>query len=437
MKFLDILKESNRNLLRNKGRTFLTILAIFIGSFVIIIANAIATGVNSYVDDQINAIGGEGYIEFMSKSTYDTMSSYMASMSGEIQEYNPERNSATALAISDEQVEKLKNIPGIKAETVTLLGANPSVDYVTSDKTDKRYIVTNIGATPSESLNFERVAGEGNQPFAKENQIEINIDYAKVLGFSNYNDAINQKIRFGILDPFQKKYVEIEARVTGVMAKGLMSSMAPVRANLALIDAITAENVKYLPESQKEAKYTGCADFDYEHYSDEEIKKALEDIDISALTVADEVGMFKTFLDVMVAVLDVFGGIALLAAAIGIINTLFMSVQERTREIGLDKALGMSSSKVFLSFSLEAVMLGFWGSTFGIILSIVLGTVVDTFLHAEGNILETFPTFHVVEFTPSNIIPIVLIVMLIAFLAGTLPARQAAHKNPIDSLRYE
>ena len=160
MKFLDILKESNRNLLRNKGRTFLTILAIFIGSFVIIIANAIAAGVNSYVDDQINAIGGEGYIEFMSKSTYDTMSSYMASMSGEIQEYNPERNSATALAISDEQVEKLKNIPGIKAETVTLLGANPSVDYITSDKTDKRYIVTSVGATPSESLNFERVAGE-------------------------------------------------------------------------------------------------------------------------------------------------------------------------------------------------------------------------------------------------------------------------------------
>ena len=84
MKFLDILKEANQNLLRNKGRTLLTVLAIFIGSFVIIIANAIAAGVNIYVDDQINAIGGDGYLELMTKSTSDNVSSYLYTASGEI-----------------------------------------------------------------------------------------------------------------------------------------------------------------------------------------------------------------------------------------------------------------------------------------------------------------------------------------------------------------
>ena len=437
MKFLDILKEANQNLLRNKGRTLLTVLAIFIGSFVIIIANAIAAGVNIYVDDQINAIGGDGYLEFMTKSTYDTVSSYLSTASGEIQEYNPDKNSQTALAITNEQVEKLKQIPGIKADTLMLLGGNAKVDYITGGKTDKKYLIASVGLTPSESLQFQRVAGKGNDPFAEEYQIEISLDYAKALGYDNPEDAINQTVKLAVQDPFTKSFTEIEGRVTAVMANGLMASMSPVRLNLAYNDRIYDESTKYLPADQKNAKYTGFVEYDYENYSAEEIKDALDQIGLAALTVEDEVGMFKTFLDVMVAVLDVFGGIALLAAAIGIINTLFMSVQERTREIGLDKALGMSSSKVFLSFSLEAIMLGFWGSAFGVILSIILGTIVDNVLHASGAVLESFPTFHVVAFTPENIIPIVATVMMIAFLAGTLPARRAARKNPIDALRYE
>jgi len=437
MKFLDILKEANQNLLRNKGRTLLTILAIFIGSFVIIIANAIAAGVNKYVDDQINAIGGDGYIEFMTKSTYDTVSSYLSTASGEIQEYNPDKNSQTALAITNEQVEKLKQIPGIKADTLMLLGGNPKVDYITGGKTDKKYLIASVGLTPSESLKFQRVAGKGNDPFSSEYQIEISLDYAKALGYDNPEDAIDKTVKLAVQDPFTKSFTEIEGRVTAVMANGLMASMSPVRLNLAYNDRIYDESTKYLPTDQKNAKYTGAVEYDYENYSAKEIKDALDQIGLAALTVEDEVGMFKTFLDVMVAVLDVFGGIALLAAAIGIINTLFMSVQERTREIGLDKALGMSSSKVFLSFSLEAIMLGFWGSAFGVILSIILGTIVDNILHASGAVLESFPTFHVVAFTPENIIPIVATVMMIAFLAGTLPARRAARKNPIDALRYE
>ena len=57
--------------------------------------------------------------------------------------------------------------------------------------------------------------------------------------------------------------------------------------------------------------------------------------------------------------------------------------------------------------------------------------------HAEGAFLESFPTFNLVIYTIPDIISVTLLIMFIAFLAGTLPARRAAHKNPIDSLRYE
>ena len=110
-------------------------------------------------------------------------------------------------------------------------------------------------------------------------------------------------------------------------------------------------------------------------------------------------------------------------------------MQERTREIGLDKALGMSSAKVFLGFSAEAIMLGFWGSVIGIVAAFVVGNVANAVAHQS--FLQDFPTFELVIFKPEAMLVIVGIIMLIAFLAGTLPARKAAKKNPIDALRYE
>ena len=63
MKIIDTIKTANHNLLRSKTRAFLTILAIFIGSFTIILSNAINAGVNDFIDKQVSTIGGDGFIE--------------------------------------------------------------------------------------------------------------------------------------------------------------------------------------------------------------------------------------------------------------------------------------------------------------------------------------------------------------------------------------
>ena len=77
-------------------------------------------------------------------------------------------------------------------------------------------------------------------------------------------------------------------------------------------------------------------------------------------------------------VLNGFAVIALIAAGIGIVNTLFMAVQERTREVGLMKAMGMSSGRVFSLFSLEAVVIGLIGSAIGRAGAIGVGQVVNS-----------------------------------------------------------
>ena len=87
------------------------------------------------------------------------------------------------------------------------------------------------------------------------------------------------------------------------------------------------------------------------------IKESLQENGFQGMTVEDEINMFRMVIDAITGVLTLFGAISLLAASFGIINTLYMSVQDRTREIGLMKALGMSRSKVFLTFSFEALLM--------------------------------------------------------------------------------
>ena len=82
-------------------------------------------------------------------------------------------------------------------------------------------------------------------------------------------------------------------------------------------------------------------------------------------------------------------------------------------------------------------MLGFWGSVVGIVMSMVIGNLANAAFHAPGAFLETFPTFQLVQYTIPDIIGVTVLIMTIAFISGTFPARQAAHKNPIDALRYE
>lgn len=425
----DIIRTANHNLFRNKIRTFLTILAIFIGSFTIILNVAINTGVNQFIDDQTAGLGGEDYLIVAAESTMDSLMTSMSS-SGKPVEYNPNR---TMSAFTTEDVEKLEKVDGIVKDSVQKV-IMPQVDYITSDQTDKKYTLTAESA-PTTSFNIEMSAGRLTADDATAYEINLQPGYAEALGFASDEDAIGKTIILGVVDSITHQTTEFEATVVGVLAQGLVGSTTQL--GLALGNAIYEENTKYYPEEQRDAAYILQARYDASKYSPEEIKTILEDNGFIAMTVNDMMGAIRSFFDAIMVVFTIFGAIALLAAAIGIVNTLYMSVEERTREIGLDKALGMSSSRVFAEFATEAILLGFWGSIFGILVAVGVGSVANILVHAPGGFLEVFPTFELFKFTLQGMLPIVLIVMLLAFLAGTMPANRAAHKDPIDALRYE
>ena len=193
-----------------------------------------------------------------------------------------------------------------------------------------------------------------------------------------------------------------------------------------------------LPDEYRKQGRAIVAQLDDDHIDEDkaqEVKDKLSDMGYSSLTLTDTVSMVKTFFDAITTVLTIFGAIALLAAAIGIINTLYMSVQERTREIGLMKAMGLGRGRIFGMFSLEAIALGFWGGIIGLIMAFIAKAIVNPL--AADTFLAGLPGFTLIEFNPLYLVLIIVIVMTIAFLAGTLPASRAANKDPIESLRYE
>lgn len=435
MRMLDVIYDANANLLRNKLRSFLTILAIFIGSFSIISTSAIQAGVNDFIDSQVDSYGGDGYLAIVSKDSFDALEGLQGNMGNNSEpiEYNPDKIQTGMSPITDEQIEKLKKIDGIDGDSLAK-EQTLNITYVTSEETDKKYLIA-AEALPPGNVKVSLVTGKQLDLQADEYQILLEEKYVNALGYDNDN-IIDKKVQLAVKDDYTHKIKTFAAKVVGVIAPSVVS-MGYQYTNNKLADDIYQENIKYYPEDMKNKTYAVAVNYDYENYSADEIKDKLEEIGLSAMTVEDIIGTIKSFFDIILTVFRIFGYIALLAAAIGIINTLFMAVQERTREIGLDKALGMSSTRVFLSFSLEAIMLGFWGSIFGIILSVIIGNIANAVFHAPGGFLESLPTFHLVVYTMSDIISVTILIIIIAFLAGTLPARRAARKNPIDALRYE
>ena len=434
MKIIDTLRDANSNLWRSKVRSFLTILAVFVGCFTIILNSAINAGVNDFIDKQVESMGGEGYLEIMPTEAYETAMAMLGNSAP--REYSDEEESSNnSIFIKDEQIEDAKAIEGVKS-----FNALPaaSIDYITGNQTDKRYKITLNAIVPG--INVDMSAGVVPDTSDKADpEIALTEETAKALGFENTAEAVGETVEVAAPSTLKCYTVTkrsdcqtiIKAKVAGIQAPGIMS-MGGNRANVTLWNQISDINYDGMPEGSKR---TFMAVADVEPDKILEIQDELEEIGLNSMSVDDEVGMIRTFLDATLIVLNIFGAIALLAAAIGIINTLFMSVQERTREIGLDKALGMSNSNVFLSFSAEAIMLGFWGSVIGVIVAMIVGNIANALAH--NSFLSDFPTFKLVIFEPITMLSIIAIIMLIAFLAGTLPARKASKKNPIDALRYE
>jgi putative ABC transport system permease protein len=431
MRFRDILTTAAGNMFRSKLRTSLTVVAIFIGAFTLTLTTGIGSGISSYIDKQVNAIGAKDV--FIIQPAGDTG---LGSTDGP-KKYDPDKKvqassngpggNITLLTAND--VTKIEATPGIKNVTPAKAVAP---NYIAGTSSDK-YEVSMAQFIPGSNLNL--ASGSTLAENATRNEVVIPISYVASLGYASNDAAAGKEVTIGITDSFGKVH-EVTATIVGVLQKSLVGGTS-ITANSKLLDELYSIQTLGLPSASVNNYQMATARFDanLSPAAISDLKKVLKDKGYDATTVQDQIGTFKAVISAIVAVLDVFAIITLLAASFGIINTLLMSVQERTKEIGLMKALGMSGTRIFFLFTFEALLLGVLGSVIGVAVAEVVGRIANHIV--STGFLKDLAGLNLLTFTPVSIAEIVGLVMGIALLAGTLPAYRAARQNPIDSLRYE
>lgn len=434
MRLTDIIKQANHNLWRNRSRTILTTLAITVGSLTIMLTVGINAGVNGYIDKQVESTGGNDIIEVMPKGIADRMSSMMTLGATEVQEYRSNQGQSQQVSLTDRDLAGIKRLKGVKLAKLSDL-LYPS--YITRDRDEAKKYKLTVGPLAASSINLDLAAGRSVRIDGSEAEAILPDRYLEPLGFSSAKQAIGQVVRVGVPHRLGGQIDEVKIRIVGVQNQSIVG-FGRVFLNDAAGRLIRSAYLTGMPEALQSQHGLIIIQVKPGYESKEklaQIKQELTNMGYSSISEDDYISSIKLFFNAITVILTIFGVIALITASIGIVNTLLMSVQERTREIGLMKAMGLSSGRIFALFSLEAVSLGFWGGMLAAGLAVVIKQTVNPW--AGRNFLSGLPGFNLIELNPLYVGAIVAIVMVVAFLAGTLPAKRATKQDPIQALRYE
>lgn len=434
MRLTDIIKRANHNLWYNRSRTILTTLAITVGSLTIMLTVGINAGVNGYIDKQVESTGGNDIIEVMPKGIADRMSSMMTLGATEVQEYRSNQGQSQQVSLTDRDLAGIKRLKGVKLAKLSDL-LYPS--YITRDRDEAKKYKLTVGPLAASSIKLDLAAGRSVRIDGSEAEAILPDRYLEPLGFSSAKQAIGQMVRVGVPHRLGGQIDEVKIRIVGVQNQSIVG-FGRVFLNDAAGRLIRSAYLTGMPEALQGQHGLIIIQVKPGYESKEklaQIKQELTNMGYSSISEDDYISSIKLFFNAITVILTIFGVIALITASIGIVNTLLMSVQERTREIGLMKAMGLSSGRIFALFSLEAVSLGFWGGMLAAGLAVVIKQTVNPW--AGRNFLSGLPGFNLIELNPLYVGAIVVIVMVVAFLAGTLPAKRATKQDPIQALRYE
>ncbi len=227
----------------------------------------------------------------------------------------------------------------------------------------------------------------------------------------NFGDSVQEFVVIGIVetDPdsmmFYPNY-EIEVPFTTLQnIFGLQDSV-----NGIYVGILDPENVAEMPDDIKNMLV---------------IKNSSDPDDYIVYNLMQQMEEIEKSFDSVILFVNAVASIALLVGSIGIMNIMLVTVTERTREIGIRKALGATKGNIRLQFLIEAVILSIFGGMIGVMLGYLAAIMI-------GANMDVVPAF-----SPADILGYITICAAIGILSGVYPASKASNLNPIDALRYE
>lgn len=444
MRFFDLLRMSINNLRRRKLRTGLTVLGVVIGTASIVVMVSLGIGLKEITMEQYASYGSLTKIEVYTNYGWGGSDSDEDSF------------------ITDKTMDKFSAIPHVKA-------VSPCLSTYINMKQGVYESSTRLMGLSRAALE-EIEIGEGSLPDPKANTLELVVGNMVARDFYNSKtgkgfwetgempevDLYNKPFfvifqNWGSGNTVQKKYMfpvsgmvkdekdEYGNSMYGEYSYGMYTDIDLLKAQLKRI--YKKDPIPGQPTNKKGKPYSYFVYDNAYVYVDDmdnvmEVQNAITDMGYQAYSSMQWLEQAQEQMDMIQAVLGGIGAVSLFVAAIGIANTMMMSIYERTKEIGVLKVLGCALGDIRSMFLMEAGFIGFLGGTAGLALSYGVSRLVNKFLGSglmgmggSGGDISRIPLWLSGA--------AVVFAIIIGMLAGLFPALRAMKLSPLAAIRNE
>ncbi|HBL77790.1 MAG: multidrug ABC transporter substrate-binding protein [Bacteroidetes bacterium GWF2_42_66] len=406
MNYTNTLKIATNALRRNKFRAFLTMLGIIIGVASVIAMLAIGQGSKKSIQDEMSGMG----------------TNMIFAMPGS------EQRGGVQMGNSDAQSMKLSDVAAVEKECTAISAVSSQVSSRGQVVYGNKNWPSSIYGVNEKYLDIRKYALSSGRIFSDQ---EVQT-YAKVclIGqtiidnlFEKGEDPIGKSIRFN----------DIPIKVIGILEEKGENGMGQDQDDIILSPYTTVQK-RILSITHIQGIFASAVSEDENDLAIEQLTETLrrthkikdgETDDFRIRSQSELVQTFTSISDMMTTLLGAIAGISLLVGGIGIMNIMYVSVTERTKEIGLRLSVGGRGTDIMMQFLVESIMLSISGGVIGILLGILASYIVSSVMNWPVVIMTSAVVFSFI------------VCSAIGIFFGWYPARKAASLNPIDALRYE
>ncbi len=399
MKFIDIFKLSTRMFKARASRTFLTILGMSVGIGAILFLVSLGYGLQKTILEKI--------------TTSDSLLSL---------DVSPNRSSQAIL--NKASIQKIEKISGVaKVSPSYQLNAQGQMDdlivEVSATVVDPLYLrlagtkLTNGKLINDQDLNGIIISSSVAKIFGKKD--------AEIIGKSmSFNFSLPKKESEKFSSEVEKYTPQNKFKIIGVIASD---------SNVIYVNTQSLSMIKVTKFNHLKIKCRNSEAIPF-------IQKKLINRGYLVSSLSNTVNQANKVFRVIKIILMLFGFIALVVSAIGMFNTMTITLLERTEEIGIMKSIGASDTMISLMFVTEATIMGFLGGLSGVIIGFLEGKAFNLAVnliatHLGGERVSLFYS------PPWFVLSILIFSLIVGFLTGVIPARRASRIDPLEALRYK
>jgi putative ABC transport system permease protein len=406
MNILNLIRIAFKALLRNKLRAFLTMLGIIIGVAAVIAMVAIGQGSKESIQSQLSSMG-----------------SNMISIL-------PASNVSGGAKLGGASVQNLTidDVKALEKQAVNISAISPVASSSGQSINGALNWPTTIQGVSPGFLDIRQWSLVDGVPFTDEDvraSAKVCLIGQTVVNnlFPNGDSPVGKIIRFNNI-PFQ---------VIGVLSPKGQSSFGQDQDDIILAPYTTVQKrilasiyfrMIYASATSEAATDAATAEITSIIRKRHRLRDTDED-DFQVRTMAELISTLSSTSNLLTILLTAIAGISLVIGGIGIMNIMYVSVTERTREIGLRMAIGARGIDILMQFLIEAIMISVTGGIIGVLLGVTSATLITYFLH--------WPTL----ISESSIVLSFVVCALTGVFFGYYPAQKASRLDPIEALRYE